>query len=200
MANPARFERATSTFAESRSYSAELRVLECLAETEGLEPSQDCSRLFEPSSAATVSPRLQFWRRVRDSNSQAHLARQFSGLRPYQLGLTLRKIIWQERQDLNPHELVWNQSGYPYLTLLHVDLMHGEGFEPPSALQENSSSTGWRIQPDSATRAKFWYSKKQEGTRIACRLLVFRYTSGAHFSEGSLTQGLAKVRESHQPQ
>jgi hypothetical protein len=45
MVNPARFERATSTSAESRSDSAELRVLG-LAETEGVEPSQDYTRLF----------------------------------------------------------------------------------------------------------------------------------------------------------
>ena len=29
------------------------------------------------------------------------------------------KKVWQERQDLNPHMLVWNQPGYRYLTLLN---------------------------------------------------------------------------------
>lgn len=34
---------------------------------------------------------------------------------------------------MNPHELVWNQSGYHYLTLLDSNLMHGEGLEPPKS-------------------------------------------------------------------
>src|SRR2546421_6439442 len=76
-------------------------------------------------------------------------AQQFSGLRPYQLGLTLRRIIWQERQDLNPHELIWNRSGYLYLTLLQKTLdARGRILFLRRLCEENSSSTGWRIQPD----------------------------------------------------
>src|SRR5215210_6729256 len=73
MVNPARFERATSTSAESRSDSAELRVLG-LAETEGVEPSQDYTRLFSKQLRLPFRhvSRKSFWRRVRDSNSQAH--------------------------------------------------------------------------------------------------------------------------------
>lgn len=63
-------------------------------------------------------------------------AQQFSGLRPYHTGLTLRKVIWQERQDLNPHELAWNQSGYHYLTLLQLNFMHGGGLAPSEATMD----------------------------------------------------------------
>src|SRR5215467_6860492 len=41
MVNLARFERATSTFAESRSHSTELQVLVSLAEGTGVEPASD---------------------------------------------------------------------------------------------------------------------------------------------------------------
>ena len=46
--DPARFERATSTFAESRSHSAELQILRfSLAEGTGLEPASDkCAVVF----------------------------------------------------------------------------------------------------------------------------------------------------------
>lgn len=73
------------------------------------------------------------WRRVRDSNSQAHDARQFSRLRPYQLGLTLREIIWQERQDLNPHSSVLETDALIQLSYAPRKLVHGEGLAPSEA-------------------------------------------------------------------
>lgn len=36
---------------------------------------------------------------------------------------------------MNPRELIWNQPGYRYLTLLKF-AMHGEGIEPPKSYQE----------------------------------------------------------------
>lgn len=33
---------------------------------------------------------------------------------------------------MNPRELIWNQPGYRYLTLLKL-AMHGEGLEPPKS-------------------------------------------------------------------
>ena len=93
-------------------------------------------------------------------------AQQFSGLRPYQLGLTLRRIIWQERQDLNPHELIWNRSGYLYLTLLQKTLdARGRICSSVGSAKRTPALQAGAFNRTAATRAKFWYSKKQEGRR-----------------------------------
>ena len=75
MVDLARFERATSTFAESRSDSAELQVRE-LAEAAGLEPAH-AKRGDLANRCHTVRRRLQIvnWRKGQDSNPQATNAR-----------------------------------------------------------------------------------------------------------------------------
>ena len=71
----ARFERATSTFAESRSHSAELQVRE-LAEAAGIEPAH-ATRGDLANRCHTVRRRLQVvnWRKGQDLNLQATNAR-----------------------------------------------------------------------------------------------------------------------------
>ena len=67
----ARFERATSTFAESRSHSAELQLRE-LAEAAGVEPAH-AARGDLANRCHTVRRRLQVvnWRKGQDLNLQA---------------------------------------------------------------------------------------------------------------------------------
>lgn len=70
----ARFERATSTFAESRSHSAELQVRD-LAEAAGIEPAH-ATRGDLANRCHTVRRRLQVnWRKGQDLNLQATNAR-----------------------------------------------------------------------------------------------------------------------------
>src|SRR5437879_331004 len=71
MVDLARFERATSTFAESRSDAAELQVRE-LAEATGLEPAH-AMRGDLANRCHTIRRRLQLvnWRKGQDSNLQA---------------------------------------------------------------------------------------------------------------------------------
>ena len=74
----ARFERATSTFAESRSNSAELQVRE-LVEAAGLEPAHAKRGDLVPTNrdCHTIRRRLQIvnWRKGQESNLQATNAR-----------------------------------------------------------------------------------------------------------------------------
>ncbi len=111
--------------------------LEYLAEAVRLELTQVFTRCLSGAEPYQLGDASLFedWRRVRDSNSQAHYARQFSRLRPYQLGLTLREIIWQERQDLNPHSSVLETDALIQLSYTPRNLVHGEGLEPPKSVK-----------------------------------------------------------------
>jgi hypothetical protein len=126
LVNLARFERATSTFAESRSHSAELQVRDSsggeraaltatsavarshhrnLAEAAGLEPAH-AVRGDLANRCHTVRRRLRDWRKVKESNPRDVL-----------LGLVFKTScappratfqIWLGRPDLNRESRVWN--------------------------------------------------------------------------------------------
>ena len=72
MVDLARFERATSTFAESRSHPTELQVHEIeLAEGTGLEPASDKRAVVFGTTALPVRlpfPEFLKWQGCSDSN------------------------------------------------------------------------------------------------------------------------------------
>ena len=131
-----------------------------------------------------TSPNFDYERLAEDEGLELSSAytRQFSRLRPYRLGLILHRRFWQERQDLNLHKLVWNQSGYRYLTLPRLKLVHGEGLEPPKSVKTSDlQSEAFAALP---TMRKFGIVKnKRAHGRTSLRRCLDTLTA-RHFSEG----------------
>ena len=152
MADLARFERATSTFAELRSHSAELQVPTLsIANCQLPICYRPKHRLHTDQSEIDNWQSAMSWRKARESNPTRTKPPQFSRLFDTLCCRAFRKV-WQGRPDLNRESRFWRPMVCQLAYIPKSFLVHVVGLAPTKSLRTPDFEGGCFCY--SATHAK----------------------------------------------